>query len=186
MFAWVSGRWNRSAAATRWRLPQKQNSIVGVVEKKPNRHNTEKPISRSEVGGWISGHAQRGQWAGEHLGMPETGPGSMARLGRRIGGLWIDWLLALAISTGFFAADPMVTVWVFALENLILVATLGHTIGHRIMGLHVVRLDHSRMVGIWRALARTVLICLVIPAVVWDADGRGLHDRLSGTAIIKL
>src|SRR5699024_3889783 len=68
---------------------------------------------------------------------------------------------------------------------LMLVATLGHTIGHRIMGLHVVRLDHNRMVGIWRALLRAVLVCLVIPAGVWDADGRGLHDRLSGTAIIR-
>lgn len=182
----ISGRRNKAALPGCWRLPQNVRSIVGFVEKKSNRRNSGMPVSRSEVGGWISGHAQRGKWAGEHLGMPEAGPGSMARLGRRIGGLWIDWLLALAISTGFFAADPMVTLGIFALENLMLVATLGHTIGHRIMGLHVVRLDHNRMVGIWRALLRAVLVCLVIPAVVWDADGRGLHDRLSGTAIIRL
>ena len=39
--------------------------------------------------------------------------------------------------------------------------------------------------GLLGALARTVLLCLVIPAVVWDSDGRGLHDRVAGTAIVR-
>ena len=39
--------------------------------------------------------------------------------------------------------------------------------------------------GFLSALARTILLCLVVPAVVWDSDGRGLHDRVAGTAIVR-
>src|SRR5690625_2550293 len=134
----------------------------------------------------MSGHSQRGQWPGGRLGLPETGPGSLGRLGRRIGALWIDWLLALAISAGFFSNEPIITLAIFAVENLLLVSTLGFTIGHRIFGMRVVRLDSTPMVGIFRGLVRTLLLCLVIPAVVWDSDGRGLHDRLAGTLLVRI
>jgi uncharacterized RDD family membrane protein YckC len=26
---------------------------------------------------------------------------------------------------------------------------------------------------------------LVIPAVIWDRDGRGMHDRLLGTVVVR-
>jgi hypothetical protein len=32
---------------------------------------------------------------------------------------------------------------------------------------------------------RTALLFLLLPALVWDRDGRGLHDRLSTTALIR-
>ena len=32
---------------------------------------------------------------------------------------------------------------------------------------------------------RTVLLCLAIPAVVTDSSGRGLHDKLAGTVIVR-
>lgn len=134
----------------------------------------------------MSGHSQRGQWPGEQLGLPREGRGSLARLGRRIGALWIDWLVALAISAGFFNNEPMITLAVFALQNVLLISTVGYTIGHRIFGMRVVRLDSSPYVGVGRGLFRAVLLCLVIPAVVWDSDGRGLHDRLAGTVLIRL
>ncbi|CPU67518.1 Conserved membrane protein of uncharacterised function [Mycobacteroides abscessus] len=54
------------------------------------------------------------------------------------------------------------------------------------MGIRVRRLaEPARMVGLGRGLLRTVLLCLVIPAVVWDADGRGLHDRAAGTVLVR-
>src|SRR5690625_1893840 len=102
--------------------------------------------ARASVGSWMSGTAQRGQWPGELLGLPESGAGSLGRLGRRIGALWIDWLVALAISAGFFANEPMITLAIFAVENLLLVSTLGYTIGHRIFGMRVVRLDERKSV----------------------------------------
>jgi len=35
------------------------------------------------------------------------------------------------------------------------------------------------------ALVRTLLLGLVIPAVVTDDDGRGLHDRAAGTVVVR-
>ena len=32
---------------------------------------------------------------------------------------------------------------------------------------------------------RTVLLCLVVPAVVTDGYGRGLHDKIAGTLILR-
>jgi len=29
------------------------------------------------------------------------------------------------------------------------------------------------------------MLALLVPALIWDADGRGVHDRLTGTAVIR-
>lgn len=155
----------------------------------------ETPGRQTRLGGWLEGGPTAGSHPGARLGLPATGSGSLARLGRRAVALCIDWGLSLAISAAFFALDPWATLSIFALENLLLVSTLGHTIGHRIMGIQVRRLAFAGTPpgvetgapppGLLRALLRTVLICLVIPAVVWDADGRGMHDRAAGTVIVR-
>jgi hypothetical protein len=31
----------------------------------------------------------------------------------------------------------------------------------------------------------TALLCIVIPAVIWDADHRGLHDKIAGTVLVR-
>ncbi|WP_062078953.1 RDD family protein [Demequina globuliformis] len=126
---------------------------------------------------------------------------SSALVGRRLIGLGIDWMLCLVITSAFFAqeayadttgiervlvaGDPVITMAIWAAQHLILVATLGTTIGHRVAGLRVVREDGASMVGLPKALGRTVLLALVIPAVVWDPQGRGLHDRAVGTRIVS-
>jgi hypothetical protein len=33
---------------------------------------------------------------------------------------------------------------------------------------------------------RTVLLCLAIPAFIWDRDQRGLHDRVAGTMLVRV
>lgn len=109
----------------------------------------------------------------------------VAGLGRRIAGLCIDWAAALAVSAGFFGGDPLVTLGVFALMTWLLVGTLGATIGHVVVGLGV-RRGAGTPPGPLRALVRTVLLCLVIPAVVWGPDGRGLHDVAAGTTITRI
>jgi uncharacterized RDD family membrane protein YckC len=48
----------------------------------------------------------------------------------------------------------------------------------------VVRLDR-RPVTILNAVVRTVLICLVIPPVVFNRDNRGLHDLAVGTITLR-
>jgi len=48
-----------------------------------------------------------------------------------------------------------------------------------------VRVDRHAAVDPGRILVRTVLLFLLVPAVVFDRDGRGLHDRLSDTAVVR-
>ncbi|GAA4432980.1 hypothetical protein GCM10023169_39370 [Georgenia halophila] len=108
-----------------------------------------------------------------------------AGLGRRLLGLVIDWAVASAISAGFFDYDPMATLAVFAVMTVAMVGTLSATIGHVVVGI-AVRTPGRGPAGPLRALVRTVLLCLVIPAVVWTGDGRGLHDVAAGTTITKI
>jgi hypothetical protein len=98
------------------------------------------------------------QWAGQRLGLPESGPGSLAKLGRRTLALGIDWSLSMLISQAFASGNSTVTLAVFAVSQLLLVATLGYSVGHRILGLQVRRLD-GKYVGMWRSLLRVGLIC---------------------------
>ena len=125
------------------------------------------------------------KWAGERLGLPESGPGSLAKLGRRILAIGIDWSLALFVSQAFAGGDSTVTLAVFAVMQLLLVATLGYSVGHRVLGLQVRRLD-GQYVGLGRSFIRVLLILLVIPATIWDGDNRGLQDKAAGTVLVRI
>jgi uncharacterized RDD family membrane protein YckC len=107
-----------------------------------------------------------------------------AGLGRRLLALMVDWLLAVAISAGFFAYDPTATLVIFFVMTTVLVGTAGFTIGHRALGLAIRDLAGGAP-GPLRAAVRTLGLCLLIPAVVWGPDGRGLHDRWAGTQIVR-
>lgn len=134
-------------------------------------------------------------YPGERLGLPESGSMSIARVGRRIGALLIDYVAASIIATGFFGYDqfalpteagftmftPMI---VFAVLQIVFIPTLGGSPGHRILGMRVVRYGGG-WVGLWRPIVRTLLLVIVLPAVIWDADQRGLHDKAAGTLLIR-
>ncbi|WP_062202090.1 RDD family protein [Demequina salsinemoris] len=125
-----------------------------------------------------------------------------APLGRRVLGLAIDWSLSLLVTSAFlrapgidvadltmlervfFAGNQWATVAVWAVQHLVLVATLGTTIGHRAAGLRVVREDGAPIVGLRAAAIRTVLTVLVLPALFTDATGRGYHDSIAGTRLV--
>ncbi|MGF2947948.1 RDD family protein [Microbacterium alcoholitolerans] len=135
------------------------------------------------------------EYPGERLGLPETGPRSIARAGRRIGALVIDYLAATIIAVGFFGYDQFALpgeagitqfapMMVFAVLQILFIPTAGGSPGHRILGMRVVRLDGA-WVGLWRPIVRTLLLVVVIPAVIWDADQRGLHDKAAGTVLIR-
>jgi uncharacterized RDD family membrane protein YckC len=125
-----------------------------------------------------------GEWPGKRLGLPESGPRSVARLGRRIGAIAIDWAFAVVISLAFFHYDGWATLSIFAIEQVLFVALLSGSIGHLILGMRVVPLA-AGWVGVWRPAVRAVLLCIVIPAVIWDRDQRGLHDKLAGTVLVR-
>ena len=62
--------------------------------------------------------------------------------------------------------------------SLLTVGTVGSTPGKRLLGLRVVAVYGLGRLALWRVAVRTVLLGLAVPALVWDRDGRGLHDRL--------
>ncbi|WP_413631684.1 RDD family protein [Microbacterium sp. SSM24] len=122
-------------------------------------------------------------YPGERLGLPQEGSGSIGRVGRRIGALFLDYGAAYLIS-GFFGWDPLAILAIFAAIQLVFIPTLQGSPGHRIFGLRVVRIDGA-WVGLWRPIIRTLLLIVVIPAVIWDADQRGLHDKAAGTILLR-
>ncbi|MGO2746851.1 RDD family protein [Microbacterium sp.] len=137
----------------------------------------------------------RSSYPGERLGLPESGHGSVGRPGRRIGALAIDYLAATLIATAFFGYNQFALpeesgltlfapMMVFAALQIIFIPTLGASPGHRLVGMRMVRLDGG-WVGLWRPIVRTLLLIVVIPAVIWDADQRGLHDKAAGTVLIR-
>ena len=120
---------------------------------------------------------------GESLGFPREGSGSIGRLGRRVGAIFIDYWAAYLIS-GFFGWDPLAILAIFAAIQMVFIPTIHGSPGHRIVGLRLVRLDGA-WVGLWRPVVRTALLIIVIPAVIWDADQRGLHDKVAGTVLVR-
>ncbi|WP_411376178.1 RDD family protein [Arthrobacter sp. MPF02] len=144
-------------------------------------------VDRKDIGSWLSGPDTSGvsKYPGERLGLPESGPGSIARAGRRIVAITIDWTIALLISNFAFGGNSWATLAVFAAEQVLLVGTLGYSIGHRAMGIAVVKRGGGNP-GPLAALVRAVLLCLVIPAVIFDPDQRGLHDKAMNTVLIRI
>jgi len=96
----------------------------------------------------------------------------------------IDWAIATGAGWLFLGGDAFGILAVFAGLQVIFIATLSGSVGHLLLGLRVVPLN-PRWIGILRPLARTVLLCLLIPAVIWDRDQRGLHDVLAGTVLVR-
>lgn len=153
-------------------------------------------VDRRDVGSWLEGpgavrERAEGDFPGRDLGLPESGPGSIARTGPRAIALVIDWALCSLIAAGLLGfswgepgAGSFKPLLVFVIENILLVGTLGMTVGHRIMGLMVLRVDGERA-GLVPATIRTLLLALVLPAVIWDKDERGFHDRIAHTMIVR-
>lgn len=122
-------------------------------------------------------------WPGKRLGLPESGSGSLAKVGRRGLALGLDWALSMMVSQAFFAGDATATLLAYAVVQWLLVATLGASFGHLIFRMRVRKLDGSP-VGLIASLIRVGLILLVIPATIWDADNRGLHDKAAKTVLV--
>jgi uncharacterized RDD family membrane protein YckC len=122
-------------------------------------------------------------YPGERLGLPREGPGSIGRIGRRVGALFIDYGAAYLLS-GFFAYDALAILAIFGAIQLVFIPTLQGSPGHRIFGLRLRRLAGG-WVGLWRPIVRTLLLIVVIPAVIWDPDQRGLHDKAADTVLVR-
>ncbi|MBB5435644.1 RDD family protein [Nocardiopsis composta] len=129
-------------------------------------------------------------YRGNRLGMPETGPGSVPGVGRRLLALALDWILSLAVAYGLLGADPgdgsATVLLVFALMTAVLLCLFGTTLGKRITGIGIASTGERALPWPLAVVIRTALLCLVIPAVIYDRDQRGLHDRAAGTISRRL
>ena len=144
---------------------------------------------RRWAGSWLgsasgSGEKTAGAYPGQRLGFPETGPGAVAGAGRRLGAIFIDWLLCELIAIALLH-NQYWTIAVFGVEVWLLTALTGFTVGKRLTRIRVIRLD-GRPVGLWWSLVRTVLLLAVIPPLVYDRDQRGLHDKAANTAVVRI
>jgi uncharacterized RDD family membrane protein YckC len=129
-------------------------------------------------------------YPGQRFGLPQSGPRSVAGVARRLGSLMIDWVMAALIALAVLGDKNQVSVQyltlaIFAGEIWLLTALTGFTVGKRLLGMRVARLD-GQPVGFFRSLIRTFLFLLVVPALVLDADLRGLHDKAAGTIVIRV
>jgi hypothetical protein len=125
-------------------------------------------------------------WPCKRLGLPEAGPRSVGRFGRRMVAILIDWVPCYLIVLVFLRPDPFgfKVLALFAVVQVLFLLLLNGSIGHLITGMRVVPLVPGYL-GLWRPFVRTFLLVLVIPAVIYDRDQRGLHDRWIGTVLVR-
>ncbi|WP_431678227.1 RDD family protein [Kitasatospora sp. KL5] len=153
--------------------------------------------TRDALGSWLDGPKAAAEkmgaefgYRGERLGLPKEGPGSVAGPGRRLGALFVDGWLCSLVAYGLLAGGDQgsANLWttpLFYLVTVLLLTTSGTTVGKRLFGLRVVRLDGARA-SIPQVLLRTLLLCLVVPAAIWDRDTRGLHDKAVGCVEVRI
>lgn len=135
---------------------------------------------------------QSPSYPGQSLGLPETGRGSLASWRARVAALIGDWAASMVVAIGLFGTEVMTgSGWrsfmimaVFFVEASVLTALAGGSFGQLIARIGIVRVD-GQHVGWWRAIVRTALKCLVIPALVVGAERRALTDLLLGTVVIN-
>jgi uncharacterized RDD family membrane protein YckC len=131
--------------------------------------------------------ADASEYPGKRFGLPEEGPRSVAGIGRRLAALVVDWLACQVIALMAFRTRTEVQLWTlvfFAAETWLLTALTGYSLGKRLLGIRVARLD-GKPVGLVSSLVRTVLLLLIVPPLVLDKDLRGLHDKAARTIVIR-
>jgi uncharacterized RDD family membrane protein YckC len=90
----------------------------------------------------------------------------------------------MLVSAMFFSSEAWANTALFAIMQIVFLPTLGGSLGHRLWGLRLIRVTGG-WVGAWRPLVRTLLLVIVVPALVWDSDQRGFHDKVAGTVLIR-
>jgi len=99
----------------------------------------------------------------------------------------IDWILCLLI-TGLFASavsKPWLPVLLLIAEYGFFLGLFGVTPGMRLARIRCVRFTDGAVIGVPRALLRGVLLALLVPALIMDANQRGLHDRAAGSIVVS-
>lgn len=144
-------------------------------------------VGRRWVGSWLGGPRSAGVdlgYPGERLGLPTSGRGSVVGFGRRLLAFAVDAVLCDLVAV-FVFHNMAWNIVVFFAEVWVLTGLLGYSAGQLICGIRVARLDGKPVGPLW-SFVRTALLCLLIPAVIWDRDYRGLHDRAANTVVVQM
>lgn len=130
-----------------------------------------------------------GDYPGQRYGLPESGPGSVAGFGRRLAALTVDWLIGYVIALLFGSAqDPyfgFMVLGVWFLLTAAPVAVFGSSAGMTALGIRVASFNAAAVIGVPRAVLRTLLIAVVAPPLIRDSDGRGWHDKAARTIVVR-
>jgi uncharacterized RDD family membrane protein YckC len=129
---------------------------------------------------------------GARFGLPAEGVASVAGFGRRLVALVIDWLVSYAIALLISGPDPLASesfswavLGIWFLLTAAPVAIFGSSAGMTAVGIRVASIDSAAVVGVPRAVLRTLLIAVVFPPLFRDPDGRGWHDRAARTVVVR-
>jgi uncharacterized RDD family membrane protein YckC len=111
-----------------------------------------------------------------------------ASLGRRLIALVIDWtmcrLIASLLSPALFFENTFSTLLIFFIEVTLFTIAFQASAGQRIMGVKILTYPEQNRVAPQKIVLRTLLICLVIPAV-FTSNGRALHDQFTGSQSVR-
>jgi hypothetical protein len=102
---------------------------------------------------------------------------------QRAQAITIDWIGSLFVAT--LLLDNSWTLFFFFFQVAILTALTGSSAGQRLRGIRIIDVNTLQNIAPLGALLRTFLICLVIPAVVQNKEGRGLHDLATKSAAVR-
>lgn len=148
------------------------------------------------TGTWLSGGGSPSEDSyvlGSRLGLPSVGQGAVAPTGLRLfafaldlaAGVLIGGLVVVLLGDVSPQQRSLVNNASFALQMVVLQSLTGQSLGMRLVGLRVHRLGRDGPPGLLPTLLRTALLILLVPALIYDRDRRGLHDRAAGTVVVR-
>ena len=155
------------------------------------------------TGTWLSGPGvtlremrHPDTWQGQRLDLPREGAGSLAPFGARAFAFAIDIvasaILASLLNVWVHHPSPVerqvASYAVLAAEHVLLVSLTGQTIGMRLMSLRVMKLSaRTEVPGLVPACVRTIPLLVSIGLTgFFTKDGRGLHDVIARTAVVRV
>ncbi|MBK5305337.1 MAG: RDD family protein [Frankiaceae bacterium] len=147
------------------------------------------------TGTWLSGPAAagaslraEGEWRGRRLGLPEQGPGAVASFGRRMLAFLLDAVVSGLVASLWTAPEPpgLRSFIPLAVLYVVAIRLTGQTLGMWVLKVRLVQLWLPGQLSLARAALRFLLLALLVPALIGDRDGRGLHDKAVGTAVVRV
>lgn len=166
------------------------------------------PTEGGQTGWPVTGRTSPGQ----ELGLPPSGPNSLADPGQRLAARLLDGLIAIAAALTtflpFWVLDRLVTSYwdasgAFASVGMLVSlavwisyvpfmhATRGQTFGKRLLGTRLASLASGEKPGWGTVLLREFLglipyfSAVVYAWLLWDRNRQGLHDKAADTVVVR-